>query len=209
MYRYTLTIRTVTKQKWSSAAHHQTQAYSEDKVWWGRKEAFIKMLHNQGKGLWLQANLVHKTQTKPICFQKVWNPKPCPEILLHPYVSFWGRRLLSDSSPLSLCVAPVLPMPQHRFPHQGPGATANHCGPLCGGSIVPATGPSACCLATWLPGPASPQEHWTCALVHVVPWIPEEEKGESACPSFKSPGTNFCMLQEHPAPPANLILFPG
>ena len=41
--------RGVTEQKLGLAAHHPTQAYSEDKGWWGRKEVFIKMLHNLGE----------------------------------------------------------------------------------------------------------------------------------------------------------------
>lgn len=36
----------VTEQKWGSAACHHLQPNSRGRGWWGRKEVFMKRLHN-------------------------------------------------------------------------------------------------------------------------------------------------------------------
>ena len=64
--------KAVTEQMWGSAAHRQTQAYSKHKGLWGRKNVFMRVLHNLGEQetSQFQALLSHKTQKNPICSPK-------------------------------------------------------------------------------------------------------------------------------------------
>lgn len=140
----------LTQQKSGLAAHYLTQAHTQNKGWWGRKEVLSKCCtiwgnyevpdsrsvsstkHRQNPFIPQKTETLNRAQkSHPIVFCP-FEPKPAKWIAL--WLPLWSQRE-------GLALQP----PCHGFfPCQGPVLGLHH------------SGHGACPWATWLPGPEGP-----------------------------------------------------